>query len=502
MKKLAFTFHSLRLGLGALKVVPGHSSSKKKILILLFLVSAILLTVITVNNCSKKNVIEKKQVILISIDTLRADHMDAYGYSRSTTPHLSRLLKDSVYYTQAYPNGCWTMPSHMSLLTGALPSRHGINQSWGEVRNKRYRRMNESVKTIAQVLESHDAGINTVKIAKLPDALGFGNGFDKKIYQDTLFNERKTRVLMEELEKNKDRDFFLFIHTWRVHAPYSGDHFLEKDRLSAEDLVFIQNPGKAKGKKNKRAANYRKFLIKKNLFNAQDCINIYDSGIYQVDQNFGTIIEKCRQLGIYDHVMIVIVSDHGEHFGEHYPKLFYNYHGKDFYEEFIKIPLIIKYPKGTMKPGVVDFPVSLMDVVPTILDFYKIPVPGFVQGESLLTPLEKRKKSLISEATSDRSTEKKMIREGDWKYIVTMKAPFSNDRTNWDAVTERRLYNLKNDPGEKNNLYNSLKYKGICVNFEKMLREIIKKSADINFTTKETTIDQETLNQMKALGYL
>ncbi|HLP59029.1 MAG TPA: sulfatase-like hydrolase/transferase, partial [Candidatus Deferrimicrobium sp.] len=378
----------------------------------------------------------------------------------------------------------------------------GINQSWGEVRNKQYRRMNESVKTIAQVLETHKANINTIKIAKLPDVLGFGNGFDRNIYQDTLYNQKKTRVLLEELEKNKDRDFFLFIHTWRVHAPYNGDHFLEKGRLSPEDLAFIQHPGKAKGAKNKRAANYRGFLNKVGLFNAGDCMTLYDGGIYQVDQNFGTLIEKCRQLGIYDNLMLIIVSDHGEHFGERQPKLFYNYHGKDFYEEFIKIPLIIKYPAGMVKPGGIDFPVSLVDVVPTILDFYKIPVPGFVQGESLLTPWEKRKKNLVSEATSDRLVEKKMIRMGDLKYIVTMKGPFSNDRANWDAVTGRRLYDLKNDPGEKTNLYDSLKYKGVCVNFEKMLREIVKKSAVTNLTTKETTVDQETLNQMKALGYL
>jgi arylsulfatase A-like enzyme len=428
--------------------------------------------------------------------------MSTYGYSRDTTPHLSLLLKDSVYYTQAYPNGCWTMPSHMTLLTGVLPSRHGINQSWGEVRNKKYRQMNESIKTIAQVLEAHNSGINTIKMAKLPDVLGFGNGFDRKFYQDPLYNKKKTGPLLEELEKNKDRDFFFFIHTWRVHAPYTSDYFLEKGRLSPEEQAFLQRPGKAMGKRTRRAANYRKFLKETNLFNAGDCLTLYDGGIYEVDQNIGAVIEKCRQLGIYDNVMIIIVSDHGEHFAEHYPKLFYNYHGKDFFEEFIRVPLIIKYPAGTMKPGAVDFPVSLVDVVPTILDFYKVPVPGFVQGESLCLPQEKRKKNLVSEATSDRMVEKKMIRVGDLKYIVTMKAPLKNDRTNWDVVTERRLFDLKNDPGEKSNLYNELKHKGVCVNFEKMLREIIKTSAGTNLTTKETTVDQETLNQMKALGYL
>lgn len=477
----------------------GHNRVGKSAAIILLLVSALLPTI---NNCSKKNVPGKKQVILISIDTLRADHMSAYGYSRDTTPHLSRLLTDSVYYTQAYPNGCWTMPSHMTLLTGVLPSRHGINQSWGEVRNKKYRRMNESVKTIAQVFETHDANINTIKMAKLPDALGFANGFDRKIYRDPFYSKKKIAPLLEELELNKDRDFFFFIHTWRVHAPYTGDYFLEKGRLSEEDLDFIRQPGKALGKRNKRAAGYRGFLNKVGLFNAGDIMTLYDGGIREVDQNIGILIDKCRQLGIYDNVMLVIVSDHGEHFAEHYPKLFYNYHGKDFYEEFIKVPLIIKYPSGTMKSGPVDFPVSLVDVVPTILEFYKVPVPGFVQGESLCLPRDKRRKPLVSEATSDSLVEKKMIRVGELKYIVTMKAPLTNDRTNWDAVAERRLFDVANDPAEKSNLYNQLKHKGACVNFEKMLREIVKTSAMTNLTTKETTVDQETLNQMKALGYL
>ncbi|MDQ1350950.1 MAG: choline-sulfatase, partial [Acidobacteriota bacterium] len=474
----------------------GHNHGRNNAVIILLLVSALL---VTISNCSKKSVPGKKQVILISIDTLRADHMSAYGYSRDTTPHLSRLLKDSVYYTQAYPNGCWTMPSHMSLLTGVLPSRHGINQSWGEVRNKKYRQMNESIKTIAQVLETHDANISTMKMAKLPDVLGFANGFDKKIYRDPFYSKKKIAPLLEELELNKDRDFFFFIHTWRVHAPYNGDYFLEKGRLSEEDLTFIRQPGKAPGKRNKRAASYRGFLNKVGLFNAGDCMTLYDGGIREVDQNIGILIDKCRQLGIYDNVMLVVVSDHGEHFAEHFPKLFYNYHGKDFFEEFIRVPLIIKFPAATMKPGPVDFPVSLVDVVPTILEFYKIPVPGFVQGESLCLPREKRKKYLVSEATSVRVMEKKMIRVGDLKYIVAMKAPLKNDRTNWDAVTERWLFDLKNDPGEKVNLYNQLKHKGACVNFEKMLREIIKTSAMTNLTTKETTVDQETLNQMKAL---
>ena len=95
-----------------------------------------------------------------------------------------------------------------------------------------------------------------------------------------------------------------------------------------------------------------------------------------------------------------------------------------------------------------------------------------------------------------------MIRVGDLKYIITMANPSPGDRVNWEAITERKLFDLKKDPLEKTNLYSDLKFRGICINFEKMLIKIIKDSTGTNRTFKVATVDQETLNQMKALGYL
>ena len=453
--------------------------------------------------CNKQRVVKKKQVILLSIDTLRADHLSAYGYVRDTSPHLSGLLKDSVYYTQAYPNGCWTMPSHMSLLTGTLPSRHGITQPWGTAYNKKNWQLNDSIKTIADVLEAHDARIKTIKYAKLPTELGFANGFEKNIQVDPFDNKKKLAVLLKEIEDNKDNDFFFFLHTWKVHAPYTSPFFLEKGRLGREKSYELQHPRKMANKDHvKPSQKIQDFLKENNLFNARDCMALYDGGIHNVDGALAKLIEKCKLLGIYDDVMIVITSDHGEHFAEHDPNLFYNAHGYDFYEEYIKVPLIIKYPAGTVKPGVVANPVSLVDVLPTILGFYQIPAPAYIQGDSLLEPLAARRKYLVSEALSLPKQEKKLIRVGDLKYIITMENPAPGNRVNWEAVTERRLFDLKNDPLEKRNLYADLKFRGFCINFEKMLIKIIKDSTGANRPPKETTVDQETLNQMKALGYL
>ncbi|MCP5101764.1 MAG: sulfatase-like hydrolase/transferase, partial [bacterium] len=196
----------------------------------LFLFILICAASLVFTGCSKKRVVEKKQIILISVDTLRGDHLSAAGYFRDTSPHLSRLIEDSVYYTRAYPNGCWTPPSHMSLLTGTLPSRHGINTSWRSIRNKKYPKLNESVKNVAEILKVHR--ISTIKHAKLSNSLGFGNGFGTNRNVDPFHEDEKFNRLVKDLEKNKANDFFLFIHTWKVHAPYGNSYFLEKGRLN------------------------------------------------------------------------------------------------------------------------------------------------------------------------------------------------------------------------------------------------------------------------------
>lgn len=452
--------------------------------------------------CSKERVGPKKQIILLSVDTLRADHLSAYGYSRDTSPHISEFLKDSVQYTQAYPNGCWTMPSHMSLLTGTLPSRHGITKPWGTAFKKKFWKLNESIKTIPEVLEKHDAAIKTIKFAKLPAELGFAKGYEKNFELDPFLTPKNLADLLKEIEANKDDDFFYFLHTWIVHAPYTHPYFLEEGRLSAEKSSYLQHPKQMGGGDVRLIRKVREFLMENGLFNAQDCMALYDGGIRHMDELFGEVIEKCKKLGIYDDVMIIVVSDHGEHFAEHYPDLFYNEHGHDYYQEFIKVPLIIKFPAGTVKPGVVDDLVSLVDVFPTILDFFKVQGPDYFQGRSLLKPHTTKDNVLISEAVSMPKEERKMLRMGDLKFIVTMENPSEGDRVNWEEVTDRRLFDLKNDPLEKKNLYSDLKFREVCQNFETLLKQKISASAGSQRSFQETTIETETLDQMKALGYI
>jgi arylsulfatase A-like enzyme len=469
-----------------------------------FLALVILSASLLYIHCHKKDAARKipgkKQIVLISVDALRADHLGFYGYARDTSPNLSGLVKDSVLYKNAYTNGCWTMPGHMSLLTGTLPSRHGINKDWTSIHNKKYPVLNENINSIAEILKSKQ--INTIKFAKLPDELGFCRGFDNNTRADPFFKKEKWNKLLKELEDNKEKDFFLFIHTWMVHAPYSNSYYLKHKNIDKEKQKYIDNFRKIKGNSKNLSGDFGAFLRKNRIFKRKHCVALYDSGIRYVDRYIGDIINKTKQLGIYHNLMFIVVSDHGEHFGEHYPKKFYNFHGRNYYEEFIKVPLIIKYP-GAVKGKIIDHPVSLIDVLPTILDYYQIKIPAFVQGNSLLEYHQKRnQKYIVSEAVAIAGIERKMIRVGDLKYIITMKDPRKAERVNWDSIAKRELYDLKADPLERNNLYDDLKFRQICIDFEKMLFKIIKDSASKNLRVKETKIKKETLKQLEALGYL
>lgn len=451
-------------------------------------------------SCSKDRIPTKKQIILISIDTLRGDHLNSYGYFRETAPNLYNLVKESVYYKEAYPNGCWTMPSHMSLLTGTLPSRHGINKDWHSIEEGKYPKLSRSIKCISEVLKSKK--INTLKYALLPGSLGFGRGYDKDNEEDPFSTNRKFFNLLQELENHKEKDFFFFIHTWMVHAPYANCYYLKEGKIDPEMRYYIDNFRVLEKQAKYITRDFHAFLVKNKLANVENCVDLYDGGIRYVDRYIGKLMEKCKQLGIYDDVMLVVVSDHGEHFDEHYPGRFYDHHGRDYYEEFIKIPLILKYP-GKSRTGIKSNPVSLIDVMPTVLDYYGMDIPPFVQGHSLLEPRNKKDREyLVSEAVSENKFERKMIRSGALKYIVTMQGPFKTGRVNWDNISERRLFDLKNDPLEKKNLFKDLKFRQTCINLEKMLRKIIDHSISTNLKTEEAEVGKETLDHLKALGYL
>ena len=458
--------------------------------------------------CSKGH---KTQVILISIDTLRGDHITPYGYYRNTTPNLQALVKDSLYFKNGYTNGCWTIPSHMSLLTGTLPSRHGVNRDISIFTRKKSTTPPETIKLISEILKAGVPGIKTAKFANLPSKLGFARGFEFNRNIDPFADDIQFEKLINQLRSYNNLDFFLFIHTWMVHAPYSNSQFLQVKDLTQEKKWIIDNFRQLSNQEKenilgrKPKNQHKDFIIilkRFGLFDSNSCQDLYDGGIKYVDQYIGRLINELKKLGIYENTMIIITSDHGEHFSERNKKIFYDFHGRKFFEEFIKVPIILKVPQQK-KHGIITKPISLIDIFPSILSYFKIPIPKYAQGESLLTNHSKKQvKHIVSEAVADPKIEKKMIREGDFKLIITMKNPGGWGRMNWNQACYRKLFNLKTDPEEKHNLWRNLEFRNIALKLEKTLRNLLKDSITISGERKETEVDQETIKHMKSLGYI
>ncbi len=478
---------------------------KRFTLFVLIMVFTILLLLV---NCNRH---KKIQVILISLDTLRGDSITPSDYFRDTTPYLSQLVKESVYFNHAYSNGCWTMPSHMSMLTGTLPSRHGVNQGMGTIEGKNASTLHDAVKLLPEILKASHPQLKTVKFAKLPNALGFARGFDVNNSLDPFQDEKSFKKLLKEFENQKDREFFFFVHTWLIHAPYTRSHFIKEGKISPEKRTLIDNfrtmtkeerMKLLNNKQSKGAANdFPLFLSKNKLFNMKDCKALYDSSIYQVDRMADRLIKTLKELDLYNDALIIITSDHGEHFDDHFKNSFYNFHGQDFYEEFIRVPLIIKYPAPS-RGKIVHQPVSLIDLVPTVLSYYKMKIPDFVQGESLSIPHNRRKnRYIISESVVMKPIERKMLRVGNLKYIITMVKPEKPGRVNWDRVIKPRLYDLEADPREEKNLFEDEKFKNTCLKLEKAFKEILDISIKYG-PSKTTKLDEETINQLKQLGYI
>jgi arylsulfatase A-like enzyme len=389
----------------------------------------------------------------------------------------------------------------MSILTGTLPSRHGVNMDWStfEYRFNEYPALKNSVKTIAEVLR--EVQFYSAKIAKLPDEIGFSRGFSMSLSVDPFQNEAQFQILINQLENNKNKDFFFFIHTWMVHAPYANTYYLAEGKLTDTEKSFVDDYRKNIFADQNDSERFVEFLRQKNIYTREDCVDLYDGSIHMVDQYIGRLLDYCRQSGLYENMMIIITSDHGEHFGEHSP-VFYGCHGSEFFEEYVRTPLIIKYPHERKRQSIKD-PVSLIDIFPIVLDYYKIDIPSFVQGRSP-SPTKNliQEPVIISEATSNNKIEKKMIFYKGIKYILSMSEPFGPARTNWNSITERKLFNLVQDPNERRDLYGDPQYKTIGQEYENMLIQTIKASSENSPLSKKTNLSKETIQLLKSLGYI
>jgi len=376
-------------------------------------------------------------LLLVSIDTLRADHLGAYGYALPTSPTIdARLAGEGVTFSDVYSQSPKTTPSHMTLFTSLYPSVHGV-ELWENGRPAHV--LNPAVHTLAEVLKN--AGYATAAFtggAQIDPARGFDQGFD--LY--TVGGQR--RRALRWLGRHRWERFFVFYHTYDVHDPYlPPDEYI---RLFDPDyrgrVLDAVHRLRAQGEMSEAAWEgiSRRFWESVDRNDPRDLRfveRLYDAGIRRMDaETIRPLLDRLDQLGLARDTLVVFTSDHGEAFGEHG-----HFQHDDLYAGTLHVPLVLRWP-GRLPAGLrIASRVRLIDVMPTILELLGVSAPPSLQGQSL-TPLlhdayaSPATEGAVSEYSDGRLYES--LRRGGLSYIVD--------------GPEERLFDLVRDPAERQNV--------------------------------------------------
>ncbi|MEW5801851.1 MAG: tetratricopeptide repeat protein [bacterium] len=411
-------------------------------------------------------------VLLITIDTLRADHLGCYGYEKVKTPNLDALAAQGVLFTQAVTPVPITLPAHSSIMTGQYPIQHGVRNNGNFI-------LENKARTLAEILKENGCRTGAcIGSFVLNSIFGLDQGFD--FYEDKLpvrgkptdilYNERNageiTRLGLDWLKENGDRRFFLWLHYFDPHAAYSPPFPFARDY--------------------------------------QKCP--YDGEIAYTDQCLGDLIKGLDLLGLTNRTIIILTADHGESLGEHGEAT----HAIFIYESTLRIPLIIKGPNGLFPRGKkIQALVSNLDILPAVCDLFDIKQPPDLAGKSLLPLMYGKSREIHQEILLESLSPKlnfgwsrlEGVRKKDWKYI---QAPHPE------------VYRLAIDPGEKKNLIGkearacAVKDTKACNEKEAKIHsqlkddlEKLKKSyAPDHESVKQVQMSRDVQDRLRSLGYV
>ncbi len=332
-------------------------------------------------------------VLLISCDTTNAGHLSCYGYERITTPHLDAFASDAVLFEEAYAPITWTLPSHISMMTGLYPKEHRVDLASA---------LPEDVPRLAESLHNADyvTAAFTGFTVNLDPARGFGKGFD--VYNiphptQGLFYFRdvaSTHRLAETwLDTHSGAPFFLFLHNFDIHSREPTAHsylpyYPEDPQYRRFSNEFDPPPELPRKGSDLPVGDeiFQAFNRGERPISAEErayFIALYDDAILSVDAALGTLFASLRNRGLYDRALIIVTSDHGEEFGEHE-----YYKHETVYRGCARVPLLIKFPQNRFSGRRVAEVVELIDIYPTVLDVLRLPEEEGVSGQSLLPFLE------------------------------------------------------------------------------------------------------------------
>lgn len=435
-------------------------------------------------------------LLLISIDTLRPDHLGTYGYGRPTSPYLDRFFEENgTVFEHCVSASSSTLPSHMTMMTSLTPAVHGA-------RNTKPNHLPHRSVLLAEQLRRH--GFATAAVTEngaIARSRGFGRGFEtyrEKRHKESPFHQRTIEETFRDglnlVRQRKDERFFIFLHTYKPHNPYLPPE-------GYRDLFGSVDPG---FKKSKQRPGWTPLQ--------------YDREIRYVDDQVRTLFETLESEGLLENTIVAFTSDHGEAFLEHG----FFAHGAIVYEEVLKVPLLLSGP-GIPRGQRVEEPVGLLDLMPSMLDLLGVELPKGLMGQSFRTllvdgkakpndldpdraALEWETRPIFSEASIQRAVRSSRnttilqptyaVRDGELKLIRfrTLDGP------------KHRLYNLVQDPGEKSDLYDekdpvSQRMKKLVEDYVASAK-ILRDSLEASEAEETDALSPEETDMLRALGYL
>jgi arylsulfatase A-like enzyme len=419
-----------------------------------------------------------RSVVLIVVDTLRADHLGAWGYPRPTSAELDRRVAQGVLFERAFAPSSWTLPSFASLYLGLWPSAHGVGRAAGSER--RFTSLAPGFRPLAQILA--EQGFATVGVANNPflhPGFGLARGFGdyRYVYGNLAHQPRASQIAWLGLrwldERDPARRFLLVLHLFDPHLSYDP-HPSVRGSFSSGYAGRLALPFGGFGEANAgwapRDPEDRRFVAA-----------AYDEELLFVDRQLARLFAGLEERGLRDETLVVLTADHGEELFEHGGFE----HGHSLHQELLHVPLVLWGPG--VEPGRIATPVSLVDVLPTVLDALGLaPVEG-LSGVSLW-PLATRRAPLPERAIVAEGTlhgpERRALLRWPWKLLeVDGGAP--------------RLYDLGADPAER---------KDLAAADPERVRALAAELAGLRAASAADApapeLDDETRRQLSELGYL
>lgn len=421
--------------------------------------------------------IRKPNLLVISIDSLRADHVGSYGYPRPTTERMDAFGAAGARFDQAIAQAPWTTPSMISFMTSLYPSTHGVDRI--------QRHMKDSHRTLAEILREN--GYRTaavVPFVTLWSYYGLNRGFEdfhEEYFDHDSLSSRFLAMTAEGwIRRHRHEPFFYWVHFWDPHYNYRPSREV-RGRFVPEETSF-----------GERVFDIQDLKWRENpLSPAEVAYNIdrYDEEILFTDRNVGRLLDFLSEIGLESDTLVVILSDHGEQFQEHG----WLEHTNRVYDNLIRVPLFLRFPDRVPAGLQISRQVELIDMVPTLLDLLGVGRAGeSFQGRSLAKELSggeppEGSANLPAFSETARLADLKTVRYWPWKYI----RDFKSDRA--------ELYRIDLDPGETRDLIDQRPEKAAEMSG---LMDAWLGHALLETAAPEGRLTPDMIEKLRSLGYL